>query len=146
MRSLPLSWIAMKTSCRPALSAPLHALAIASLITCSAAAAQTHMETVVVTASGAQQAIKEAPASISVITQEDLRKGNYQSVADAVKDVEGVSVVGDTNNTSDISIRGLPGDYTLIDLFVKGKTKAPQRMPKIMPKMYAFMHQNRNDL
>lgn len=72
------------------------------------------MDAVVVTASGAQQAIKEAPASISVLTQEDLQKGNYQSVADAVKHVEGVSVVGDTNNTSDISIRGLPGDYTLI--------------------------------
>ena len=72
------------------------------------------MDTVVVTASGVQQAIKDAPASISVITQEDLKKGNYQSVADAVKQVEGVSVVGDTNNTSDISIRGLPGDYTLI--------------------------------
>lgn len=83
-------------------------------MTCSAASAQTQMDTVVVTASGAQQSIKEAPASISVLTQEDLQKGNYQSVADAVKHVEGVSVVGDTNNTSDISIRGLPGDYTLI--------------------------------
>ena len=99
---------------RAALPAPLHALAIASLITCTAASAQTQMDTVVVTASGAQQAIKEAPASISVLTQEDLKKGNYQSVADAVKHVEGISVVGDTANTSDISIRGLPGDYTLI--------------------------------
>ena len=107
---------AMKFSCRPvANSAPLHALAFASLIACAcAASAQTHMDTVVVTASGAQQAIKEAPASISVLTQEDLRKGNYQSVADAVKHVEGISVVGDSVNTSDISIRGLPGDYTLI--------------------------------
>ena len=105
----------MNTSCRSvALSVPLHALALASLMTCSAASAQTQMDTVVVTASGAQQSIKEAPASISVLTQEDLKKGNYQSVADAVKHVEGVSVVGDTNNTSDISIRGLPGDYTLI--------------------------------
>lgn len=105
----------MNTSCRStALSVPLHALALASLITCSVASAQTQMDTVVVTASGAQQAIKEAPASISVLTQEDLKKGNYQSVADAVRHVEGVSVVGDTSNTSDISIRGLPGDYTLI--------------------------------
>ncbi|QXZ10300.1 TonB-dependent receptor [Comamonas sp. Y33R10-2] len=105
----------MKISSRhAALSTPLHALALASLFTCAGASAETQMETVVVTANGAQQAIKDAPASISVITQEDLKKGNYQSVADAVTQVEGVSVVGDTANTADISIRGLPGDYTLI--------------------------------
>ena len=99
-----------------ALPAPLHALAMASLIACAAAAAaaENQMDTVVVTANGVQQAIKDAPASISVITQEELKKGNYQSVADAVKHVEGVSVVGDNVNAADISIRGLPGDYTLI--------------------------------
>ena len=105
----------MKNSCRPAApTAPLRALAVASLMTCAAASAQTQMDTVVVTANGVQQAIKEAPASISVLTQEDLRKGNYQSVADAVRQVEGISVVGDNVNAGDISIRGLPGDYTLI--------------------------------
>lgn len=72
------------------------------------------MDTIVVTASGVQQRIKDAPASISVLTQEDIKKGNYESVADAVRSVEGVSLVGDNPNTSDIVIRGLPGEYTLI--------------------------------
>ncbi|MDR3006115.1 MAG: TonB-dependent receptor [Acidovorax sp.] len=76
--------------------------------------ADAQLEAVVVTASGVQQRIKDAPASISVLTQEDLQKGNYQSVADAVRHVEGVAVVGDGPNTTDIMIRGLPGEYTLI--------------------------------
>lgn len=105
----------MKLTRRQAVSlTPLHALAAASILTCSIASAETTMETVVVTANGANQAIKDAPASISVLTQEDLKKGNYQSVADAVRQMEGVSVVGDTTNTSDLAIRGLPGEYTLI--------------------------------
>lgn len=105
----------MKKPSRPATVAmPRHALALASILACSGAFAQAQMDAIVVTANGAMQAIKDAPASISVLTQEDLQKGNYQSVVDAVRHVEGVSVVGDTANTSDISIRGLPGDYTLI--------------------------------
>ncbi|MFA7678550.1 MAG: TonB-dependent receptor [Pigmentiphaga sp.] len=72
------------------------------------------LQTVVVTASGVQQQIKEAPASISVISSEELAKGNYSSVADAVSTVEGVSIIGAGPSEADISIRGMPGEYTLI--------------------------------
>ena len=49
---------------------------------------------VVVTASQREQQIREAPASISVITRKDLEAKPYTSVTEAVKSVEGVTVVG----------------------------------------------------
>jgi len=73
---------------------------------------------VVVTATGFEQAIEEAPASISVIPGEALRQRSFRDLTDALRDVEGVVVNGSSNET-DISILGMPGDYTLI--LVDGK-------------------------
>ena len=70
-------------------------------------------DTMVVTASGYSQQLRDAPASITVITQEQLRDRPVHDLADAVKGVEGVSIVGSANK-QDINIRGLPGEYTLI--------------------------------
>lgn len=67
----------------------------------------------VVTASGFEQAVADAPASISVITSEDLESGSYTNIADALSEVQGVAVTG-TGNERDIQIRGLPGSYTLV--------------------------------
>jgi outer membrane receptor for ferrienterochelin and colicins len=80
------------------------------------------LNTVVVTASGREQQIKEAPASISVITREELDKRPYTSVREVLADLEGVAVVGGSNNETDITIRGLPGEYTLI--LVDGKRQS----------------------
>ncbi|MGL5653430.1 MAG: TonB-dependent receptor plug domain-containing protein, partial [Vibrio sp.] len=63
-------------------------------------------ETMVVTASGFEQSMKEAPASISVISREDLEKGSYTSIVDAVSNIPGVYVTGG-GNSQDISIRGM---------------------------------------
>lgn len=71
---------------------------------------------IVVTATGYEQKIAEAPASISVLTREQLEIRPFTSLADAVRNVEGVSVVGDSPNSTDIAIRGMPGEYTLIML------------------------------
>ena len=71
---------------------------------------------VVTSASGYEQKITDAPASISVITQEDLQKKPYVNLLDAVRDIEGVDI-GETNdktNNGTISIRGMGSDYTLI--------------------------------
>ena len=76
------------------------------------------MQSVVVTASGFEQTIEEAPASITVISGDELRKRSVQNLADAVRDIEGVVVNGGANE-SDIQLRGMPGDYTLI--LVDGK-------------------------
>ncbi|MFD1788840.1 TonB-dependent receptor domain-containing protein [Sphingomonas floccifaciens] len=70
-------------------------------------------EDIVVTATGYQQRQEDAPASITVIDGGDLRRRSIQNLADAVRDVEGVVVNGGANET-DIQLRGMPGDYTLI--------------------------------
>ncbi|GAB0110967.1 colicin FY TonB-dependent receptor YuiR [Pseudoalteromonas distincta] len=78
----------------------------------SAAEKTNEMETMVVTATGYQQKIIDAPASISVILQEELRKQSYTTVVDAVRDIPGVYVTGG-GNMQDISIRGMDDQYTL---------------------------------
>ncbi|MGI9362492.1 MAG: TonB-dependent receptor domain-containing protein [Parasphingorhabdus sp.] len=72
--------------------------------------------TIVVTAAGYEQRIAEAPASISILTREELETRPFTSLRDAVRNVEGVSVVGYDPNDTDIVIRGMPGEYTLIML------------------------------
>src|SRR5574344_1773677 len=71
---------------------------------------------VVTSASGYEQKITDAPASISVITQEDLQKKPYNNLLDAVKDIEGVDIgeTTDKTNNGQISIRGMGADYTLV--------------------------------
>ncbi|QCR38270.1 TonB-dependent receptor domain-containing protein [Nissabacter sp. SGAir0207] len=81
-------------------------------------AADTAEDTMVVTAAGFEQRLEDAPASITVIPGEALRKRSVQNLGDALREVEGVVVNGSANET-DISIRGMPADYTL--LLVDGK-------------------------
>lgn len=76
------------------------------------------LPTIVVTASGFEQDVKKAPASISVLTQEQINQKAYRDVTDALKDVPGVVVTGG-GSSSDISIRGMGSAYTLI--LVDGK-------------------------
>lgn len=101
---------------------------LASAITlASAVMANAHanepiaLKDVVVSASGFEQKITEAPASISVITGEDLKTKRVSSLAEALSDVEGVDVSGSAGKTGglNISIRGMGSDYTLI--LVDGK-------------------------
>lgn len=83
----------------------------------SAAGSQNYDEnTIVVTAAGYEQRIAEAPASISVLTREELETRPFTSLADAVRNVEGISITGYNPNDTDIVIRGMPGEYTLIML------------------------------
>ena len=85
-----------------------------------AAAQETKaMDTVVVTASGYEQLIKEAPASISVVTREELEKKAYSNLHDALRDVPGVILTPSDNNSNDIALRGMGANYTLI--LVDGK-------------------------
>lgn len=73
----------------------------------------TDKETLVVTATGFEQKIQNAPASISVITREQIEDKAYRDITDALKDVPGVVVTGG-GSSSDISIRGMSSQYTLI--------------------------------
>lgn len=73
-------------------------------------------DVVVVTASGFEQKITDAPASISVITAEELKERPYMTLIDAVRDLEGVDVgeTSDKTGQRSISLRGMGSDYTLI--------------------------------
>lgn len=74
------------------------------------------IERIVVTAAGFEQKITEAPASISVITNEEIRSRSFTSLLDAVKYQEGIDIGTSRDKTGQgsISMRGLTGDYTLI--------------------------------
>lgn len=92
-----------------------------ALMACSFAAMASTDESVtlndlVVSASGYEQKITEAPASISVITREQLQQKRFANLGQALEDVEGIDVRQSTGKTGglNISIRGLPSDYTLV--------------------------------
>lgn len=71
---------------------------------------------IVVTAAGYEQTIVEAPASITVLGREELQEKRFGSLAEALQDVQGVDVGGEAGKTGglNISIRGMPSDYTLV--------------------------------
>lgn len=69
----------------------------------------------VVTASGFAQEVKDAPASISVIGQETISQKPFNDIGDVLKDVEGVNVSrGGKSGGANIGIRGMGSDYTLL--------------------------------
>lgn len=107
----------------PALCA-LSALAAASLVLWPADASLAaspqpavepeRLDQVVVSASLRQQLERDAPATVTVITRRDIQGRPETDVASLLKSVGGVAVVGAGANDLDISLRGMPGDYTLL--------------------------------
>src|SRR5690606_14480731 len=91
-------------------------LATPALAPPAPAANPVDFDAVVVTASGVEQTIVDAPASISVITREDLAQRPYITLLDAVRDLEGVDIgeTRDKTGQGTISLRGMGADYTLI--------------------------------
>ncbi len=74
------------------------------------------MEHIVVSATGFEQKLTEAPASISVITQEDLQARSFMTLLDAVQFQEGIDIgtTRDKTGQGTVSMRGLTGEYTLL--------------------------------
>jgi outer membrane receptor for ferrienterochelin and colicins len=98
----------------PQFNKTLLAAALAS-VSCLAVAAddqRLELEQTVITASGFEQNVKDAPATISVITSEELKKRSYTDVTDALKHVAGVQVIGGGVEQA-ISMRGMTAGYTL---------------------------------
>lgn len=90
---------------RAGLSASVVSLAFPAL-------ADVNEETLVVTASATEQNVKDAPASISVITQQDLQRKPVQNLKDVLRDVHGVQLTNEGDNRKGVSIRGLSSSYT----------------------------------
>lgn len=111
-----------KVKFTPAVKAGLLAQLIAAAMPVMAEDASEMKEKedqMVVTASSIEQNLKDAPASISVITREDLQKKPVQNLKDVLKDVPGVQITNESDNRQGVSIRGLGSGYTLI--LVDGK-------------------------
>ena len=76
---------------------------------------KTKLDGVVVSASGFSQQIKEAPASISVISGDEFTKDSFTSLHSIAQKVPGVNVVGGEDGpASGISIRGMEKSQTLV--------------------------------
>ena len=88
----------------------------ANLESSSVSAPQPPMEIMVVTASGFERKLVDAPASVTVVTREELQNKPYAGLADALRDIEGIDVGSgqDKNGNISITMRGLPASYTLI--------------------------------
>ena len=83
-------------------------------------AVQTYtLDSVVISATGYEQEIKYAPASISIIPKEEIVNKPVRDLGDIVQEVPGVSTSVAKTGAQDISIRGMGSDYTLI--LVDGK-------------------------
>ena len=79
--------------------------------------AQTYQsDAIVVTASGFEEDVRYAPASISVIHADEIAKRGYTDLRQVLDTVEGVDTFGATGrfDTPAISIRGMGDGYTLI--------------------------------
>lgn len=74
------------------------------------------MDEIVVTATGFEQNLSQAPASVTLIPRIELQMQRVNSLAEALSSVPGVDVgngVGKTGGVN-ISIRGMPSDYSLV--------------------------------
>lgn len=78
--------------------------------------ANVRIERIVVTASAIEKKLIDAPASVTVVTQEELALRSYAGLADALRDIEGIDVGSgqDKNGNINITMRGLPAEYTLV--------------------------------
>ncbi|MCK7608544.1 TonB-dependent receptor [Acinetobacter portensis] len=74
------------------------------------------LSTIVVSAAGYEQKITDAPASITVITEDQLKTKRITSIADALKDVEGIDISPSAGKTGGLNIRmrGMASEYTLV--------------------------------
>ncbi len=99
----------------PALLAALLCVSAGTPSLWTPAYAEESVETseVIVSATGYAQEVQDAPASVTVITSEELEKKAVNSLTDALRGVEGVDVIGG-GETGSISIRGMESDKVLI--------------------------------
>ncbi|MDU7692893.1 MAG: TonB-dependent receptor [Helicobacter sp.] len=95
---------------------PLIALSLLPLLPLSINAEEATLDQVITSASSFEQELKDAPASVSVITGKELEEKSFRDLGDAIANTPGVSIDQHTGKTGgyEISIRGLPSAYTLI--------------------------------
>lgn len=94
----------------------LPALATLLALTPPALAQQTEppAQTVVVTGTATEKSLADAPASIGVVTREQLELRPVQELAEVLGSVPGVTLTRNGNGVPGVQIRGLGSAYTLI--------------------------------
>ncbi len=89
---------------------------------------------VVVTASGSGVDVRNAPASVSVISRAELEREPVQSLGELLGRLPGVTGgLGATGDMSKIKLRGLPDNYTLI--LIDGRRQGTSRDVTYRPDM-----------
>ena len=76
------------------------------------------LATIVVSAAGYEQDVVNAPASMTVISREELEKRQYNDITDVLRNTPGVVISG-AGSAQTVSIRGMGSSYTLF--LVNGK-------------------------
>jgi len=92
------------------------AAALLSAFALPAHAQEKSLGETVVTAAGYEQALADAPASITVITEEQLEGKYYRDVTDALQDVPGITIEGGAGGkieSTQVYMRGMGEDYVL---------------------------------
>jgi outer membrane receptor for ferrienterochelin and colicins len=79
-----------------------------------ALAAEEDMEQIVVTSSSSEKALSLAPASVSVITEEDLNRRVVMNLSDALRGQTGLNLTAVGFGRKGIEIRGMDSDQTLV--------------------------------
>lgn len=96
----------------PRLSLLASAIALVGTGTTYAQEDDIKLNNLVISASGFEQQISDAPASITSVSGEELSKRSYSDVSDAVKNIPGIYMSGG-GNARDVSIRGMDSSYTM---------------------------------
>ncbi|MEL3918917.1 TonB-dependent receptor domain-containing protein [Aeromonas enteropelogenes] len=110
----------MKSSASRFVTPTLLATTIVALLTQQATAANsTPQADEVITVTTTAHNTRSAPASISVITAEQIKAAPVNDLSDLLRHEVGIQAETDTNGRSDIGIRGMSGKYTLV--LVDGK-------------------------
>ncbi|CAM5772033.1 TonB-dependent receptor domain-containing protein [Bosea minatitlanensis] len=85
----------------------------------AASGADLDLDTITVTASSTQYTVRDAPASVSVIGEQEIQRRPVNDVDEILREVPGVNMGFGSDGKRGISIRGLGSGYTLI--LVDGK-------------------------
>lgn len=93
------------------------------------------------TATGFEQDLRDAPASMSVITNKELQGRPIRDLSEAVSQVPGVSIdVGATNTGGyAVSMRGMPSSYTLFLVDGARQDASSEALPNFNFSQGAFM-------
>ncbi|MCF5899491.1 TonB-dependent receptor domain-containing protein [Aeromonas veronii] len=110
----------MKSSTSRFIAPSLLATTIVTLLTQQAIAASNAPQAdEVITVTTTAHNTRSAPASISVITAEQIKAAPVNDLADLLRHEVGIQAEANTNGRSEIGIRGMSGKYTLV--LVDGK-------------------------